>query len=109
MTVKELLSLLPIKPLSLPDAEREVEGVYMGDLLSWVMGRAKANQALVTIMTNVNVVAVASLLDLSLVVMCDGAMPDEDVILTANAKEVNMASFEGSVYELCSAFAKLGL
>jgi len=26
--------------ITMPDGEREIDGVYIGDLLSWVMGRA---------------------------------------------------------------------
>ena len=109
MTVKDVMHQLSLTPLALPDEGREVVGAYVGDLLSWVMGRAKADQALVTIMTNVNVVAVASLLDLSMVVVCDNAMPDGDVISTANAKQVNLLSYSRSAYELCAALSKLGV
>ena len=109
MTVREIAAELSLAPLSLVDEEREVKGVYTGDLLSWVMGRAKPDQALVTIMTNVNVVAVASLLDLSMVIVCDSAMPDASVVDTAKAKDVNLFTFGGTAYELCAALAQLGL
>ena len=45
------------------DTTREVKGCYCGDLLSWVMGRAKADDAWLTVMGNVNAIAVASLAD----------------------------------------------
>ena len=32
------------------DTTREVKGCYCGDLLSWVMGRAKADDAWLTVM-----------------------------------------------------------
>lgn len=109
MTVKDLLSKLPLTPLALPCDSREIKGAYTGDLLSWVMGRAKADQALVTIMTNVNVLAVASLLDLSAVILCDSVTPDDSVIATALEKEVNLLSFEGTSYEMCAALCRLGI
>lgn len=40
------------------DTTREVKGCYCGDLLSWVMGRAKADDAWLTVMGNVNAIAV---------------------------------------------------
>ena len=61
MTVANLAALDGICALICPDPEREIGGVYIGDLLSWVMGRAKADDAWITIMTNINVVAVAAL------------------------------------------------
>ena len=36
----------------MPQGEREIDGVYVGDLLSWVMGRAQSDNAWVTIMSN---------------------------------------------------------
>ncbi len=42
MTVSELASQLELTALSMPDGEREITGVYIGDLLSWVMGRASS-------------------------------------------------------------------
>lgn len=63
MTVNELSAQAEFKALTMPDGEREITGVYIGDLLSWVMGRAKADCAWITIMSNINIVAVASLAD----------------------------------------------
>jgi hypothetical protein len=49
--------------LNLSDGEKEITGGYTGDLLSWVMGRASCGNAWITIMSNINIIAVASLLD----------------------------------------------
>ena len=61
MRVSELIDKYGMKALSLPDPDREIAGGYCGDLLSWVMGRAQQDNAWITIMSNMNVVAVASL------------------------------------------------
>ena len=63
MTVSELANLPGIKAVWMPDGDRRVEGVYIGDLLSWVMGRAQSGDAWITIMSNRNTVAVAALAD----------------------------------------------
>lgn len=65
MTVHELAVKIGAEPVVLADGSREIHGGYTGDLLSWVMGRGKQDQAWVTIMTNINVVAVATLIDFS--------------------------------------------
>ena len=57
MTVSELAKSCEFEVVALPD-DRDVSGCYMGDLLSWVMGRAKADNAWITIMSNINIVAV---------------------------------------------------
>ena len=89
MTVKELSVAADFKILTLP-SDRTVEGAYVGDLLSWVMGRAREKQVWITIMSNLNVVAVASLIDLSAVIFAEGVRPDDDVIEVARSKGINL-------------------
>lgn len=98
MTVKELAEKYSFEVLALPDPEREIEGGYIGDLLSWVMGRAEASNLWLTIMTNMNIAAVAQLSDVAAVLICEGARPDENVIATANEKGVNILLTEGTAY-----------
>ena len=38
MTVTDLQNALSLAAVTLPEGDREAEGVYIGDLLSWVMG-----------------------------------------------------------------------
>lgn len=90
MTVKELAEKHSFEVLALPNPVREIKGAYVGDLLSWVMGRSKADNVWITIMTNVNVLAVASLTDSSVVIFAENARPDETVIKTACEKGINL-------------------
>ena len=102
MTVKRLAEENGFKCLTLPCPEREVKGAYIGDLLSWVMGRAEADNAWITIMSNINVLAVASLADVSCVILAEGVSLDEDVLATAAEKSVNVLSSELSAFEIAS-------
>lgn len=99
MTVNELLSQTCFEPASLPDGERVIDGVYIGDLLSWVMGRARENNAWLTIMSNVNVVAVASLTDVSCVILCEDVTLEEDILKTASDKGINVILSPLTAYE----------
>ena len=101
MTVSALQAKCGLKVLSMPAPDREIAGVYTGDLLSWVMGRAKPDQAWVTIMTNINVPAVASLIDLSVVICCENSEPENDVIEAAKEKGVNILLVSKPAYETC--------
>ena len=101
MTVCELAQQLALTPLALPDGDRPVEGGYCGDLLSWVMGRAQSGQAWVTIMTNINVVAVAALTDVACVILAEGSAPEADVIARAESQGINLLQSEKASYELC--------
>lgn len=99
MTVKELSAKRGFEVLALPSPERAVDGVYIGDLLSWVMGRARENNAWITIMSNVNVIAVATLTDVSCVIFAEGVIPDAELIALANSKNVNLLRSGAAAYE----------
>ena len=107
MTVNELSKALGCKVLCMPDGEREVTGGYCGDLLSWVMGRAEPNCVWATIMTNLNVVAVATLADVAVTVICENSEIGDDVIKTALDKNVNLVRSSMPIYEFCVALSKL--
>ncbi len=99
MTVNDLLLNENFSVVTLPDAEREISDVYIGDLLSWVMGRAKSDDAWITIMSNVNILAVATLADTSCIILAEGVTVDESIKATAETKGVNILSTQLSAYE----------
>lgn len=107
MTVHEMAKMLELTPLSVTDGERAFSGVYIGDLLSWVMGRAKSDNVWITIMSNINIVAVASLADVACIILAEGVTVDETVRTTAEAKGINLYSSEKTAYELASMLARI--
>ena len=106
MTVSEFAKKEGMKILCMPDGTREIKGGYTGDLLSWVMGRAKADDAWVTIMSNGNVVAVAALTDVACVIFAEGVEPDSTVIETATQKGINLLSCERDAFSICRTLAE---
>ena len=105
MTVREMAEQLSLKPLAVADGERAIEGVYIGDLLSWVMGRASSGDAWITIMSNINIVAVATLADVACIVLAEGVTLDENVKQTAEQKGVNVYTTDMTAYEVAAALA----
>ena len=99
MTVRELTTVQEFAIVTMPDGDREVTGAYCGDLLSWVMGRAKADSAWITIMSNINIVAVAALADVACVILAEGVQLEPSVAQTAQMKGVNILSAELTAYE----------
>ncbi len=99
MTVNDLLKSEKFTAISLPDSTREIKDVYIGDLLSWVMGRAKADDAWITIMSNVNILAVASLADTACIILAEGVTVDDAVKSTAENKDINILKTDMSIYE----------
>ncbi len=98
MKVKTLADSDLFSAVTLPDGNREIDGVYIGDLLSWVMGKAQADNAWVTIMSNINILAVASLSDTSCIILAEGVKLDDEVIKTALDKEINILSTDMDIY-----------
>ena len=99
MTVEKLAQCDGMCALALPVPERGISGVYIGDLLSWVMGRAEADNAWITIMSNINIVAVAALTDAACIVLAEGVTPDASVLATAEAKGINVLQSKKPIYE----------
>ncbi len=100
MTVKAFADRFGLKTLCMPLPDKCVRGAYVGDLLSWVMGRAEADNVWITIMSNANIVAVATLADVCCIVLSEGVSLDEDTVALANEKNVNILSTELSAYEI---------
>lgn len=101
MTVSDIITRCGLTVHNLEDGLREIEGVYAGDLLSWVMGHAEYGECLVTIMSNVNVLAVSSLLDLSAVILAENVKPDDEFLNLAKEKGINVLSSDKSCYQIC--------
>ena len=106
MKVCDIAEKLTLTPLSVADSSREVSGVYIGDLLSWVMGRADSGDVWITIMSNINIVAVASLADVACIILAEGVVPDESVCATAQQKGINIYTSDKTAYQLAAALAE---
>ena len=107
MKVSELCEALGAEAVVMPSGEREIKGAYVGDLLSWVMGKAETDNVWVTIMSNLNVIAVASLSGVSCVLFSEGVMPDADAIKRAELEEINLLVTNMTSYEACVAISRL--
>ncbi|MEE1048670.1 MAG: DRTGG domain-containing protein, partial [Clostridia bacterium] len=105
--VKELSVALGATVICMPDGDREVTGGYAGDLLSWVMGRAKADDAWITIMSNINIVAVAALVDTACIILAEDTVVDDDVKAVAEEKGVNIFSTDKTAYEIAVGLSEL--
>jgi len=105
MTVMELAERLNLEPVCVPEEDREVTGGYVGDLLSWVMGSAQSGDAWITIMSNNNIVAVATLADTACVILAENVSPDPGVAELAERKGINLYRSPESAFTLCAKVA----
>lgn len=77
------------------------QGGYTSDLLSCVMASAKNGNLWVTLQAHLNIVAVASMLEVAAVIITENAQPDEATIAKANQQGVILLSSSKLTYEVC--------
>ena len=110
MTVSELAKLIDAR-FETGDAgmEREVASGYVCDLLSWVMSHGVAGTAWVTVQTHLNVVAVATLLDLACVIVPEGIGVPGATAEKAVEEEVAVLTTNKTAYEIAVLMASQGI
>ena len=89
--------------------DTEVTWCYCSDLLSDVMANAEKDSVWITLQTHPNIIAVASLLGLSAVIISRGAVPDQETIDKAVKENIpllktKLPTFEaaGIIYSMLS-------
>lgn len=107
MTVTELAHVMDLTEYILPRPDMEVSGGYVGDLLSWVMGRAQAGNVWLTIMSNQNVAAVALMTEASCVILTEGVKPDEPLRQRALQQKINILGTKLSTFDAASVLKQL--
>lgn len=89
--------------------DREISGGYASDLLSCVMARARADNVWVTLQSHPNIVAVASLLNLSGIIVTEGAPLDPATIEKAREENVPLLTTPLTTFTVVSKLAALGI
>lgn len=100
MTVKELADsgLFEIVNLG-AEMEQQITKPFCCDLLSIAMGKAPAGGAWVTVMGNMNTLAVASLAEVGCIIMAEGAQLDEIALKKAKDQEITVLSTSEPVFD----------
>ncbi len=100
MTVAELLELDIFKVINKEgDTEKAITVPYCCDLLSIAMSKSPAGAAWVTVMGNVNTLAVASLTEASVVILAEGVILDEAVVSKAKEQRILVLATDQPIYE----------
>ena len=95
MKVKDIVEALNLKVLSgAQGLDKEVEGCYVSDLLSDVMGNVW-----VTLQTHKNVMAIASLKELACVILVKGLTPGDDTVEQSNEEGIPFLSTDAETFE----------
>ena len=107
MTVKDFIEKCDLKVHVEGELDREIKDCYIGDLLSWVMGRAPADSAWLTVMGNINSIAVATLADVSCIVLVESAALDDEAKAKAEMHDVTILSTDKNSYTLAVELSRL--
>lgn len=107
MTIREAASALEAKIVQDEFEDTVLTGAYTSDLLSDVMANAKDGGALITIQAHKNTVAVATLVNVSCVIVCNNRPLPDDMLEAARGEGIavllskeNQYTISGKLWDL---------
>lgn len=108
MTIENVIAVLNAVPLTAEtDVSKEITGGYVCDLLSLAMGKVQAGDIWITVQTNVNIVAVASLTEAACVLVAENMNVEESVIKKAESEGVVLLRTDKNAYEAAAEVSRL--
>ena len=108
MTTKDLIESTGLTPLTKFEP-RDVDGVFVSDMLSDVMAGAKSGNLWITVQTHKNIVPAANLVDAAAIVITSGKKVPQDTVELANQHDIAILWTELSTFELVGKLYSLGL
>lgn len=111
MNLNDIVDKLHLTPLT---AQKDYSAItptcgYASDLLSCVMSGAVHHSVWITLQAHINIIAVASLLDLSAVIITEGAKPDEATLAKAAEEDINLLSTDEPTFAIVGKLWEMGL
>ena len=103
MNLDELSKALELTLIAGETADKTWHGVYAGDLLSRAMSHVKLDNLWITIMSNANVIAVASLTEACAVILAEGVELLPEALDAAVDNGITVLSSTRTVNDLCIA------
>lgn len=101
MKIKELTEKLNLKVCCGANGlDREIKGGYTSDLLSDVMNNAEKSNIWITLQTHKNIMAIASLKELSAIVLVKGYEPEEDTRAESEKENIPILSTRQQSFEI---------
>ena len=108
MTVQELIDRKMFQEINIgDDTGRIITKPFCCDLLSIAMGRAPAGCVWVTVMGNLNTLAVVALTDAACVILAEGAALDEAAVKRAAVEGITVLRTEETVFDAALRISQL--
>jgi serine kinase of HPr protein (carbohydrate metabolism regulator) len=108
MTTQDLIERVGLKPMSRFTA-REVNGVFISDMVSDVMARAKPGNLWLTLQTHKSIIPAANLVDVAAIVIADGKEIPPETVELASKYDIALLSTGQSTFELVGSLQAAGL
>lgn len=108
MKLSELVEKTGVSPLN-DYKDKDVEGVYISDMVSDIITGAKANGILVTLQTHKSLIAAANLVDVAAVVFVRGKKPPGDVVELANKAGIGLFAIDMDTWSFATRLHELGI
>ena len=89
--------------------DSDIKEAFACDLLSWVVGHACPGCAFITIQTGINIVAVASLMEISCIIIVQNADIDKKVLDRALQENIPIVRTNLTTFEVCGILYKNGI
>ena len=100
MTVQKLIESGQFETVHVgADVGKPIKTPYCCDLLSIAMGKAPEGCAWITVMGNINTLAVAALTDAACIILAEGVSLDEAALQKAKEQEITVLRTEKPVFE----------
>ena len=90
MTVRTVIEKLGFQEVQAEFEDRELASAYTSDLLSDVMANAGDADILITIQAHKNTVAVATLIGVAAIIVCNNRPIPEDMIEAARSEQIGI-------------------
>lgn len=110
MTVQDIIALTQATDVT-PDTDKQETATcgYVCDLLSWVMAHGKKGMVWITVQTHMNVIAVASLMEMAAVILPEGVKMEAASLDKAREEGITVLESPLTAYALCTVLSSAGL
>lgn len=100
MNIQYAVNRFGFEKIVVPETSREISGGYTSDLLSDVMANAKEGQVLITIQAHKNSIAVATLIGMPLIIICNNRPVPDDMRDAAEKEGVAILRTKKNQFEV---------
>ena len=108
MTTQDVIEKIGLKPLSKFE-HRDVNGVFVSDMISDVMAGAKSENLWLTVQTHKSIIPAANLVDVSAIIITSGKEVPQETVDLANKYGIAVLSTELATFDVVGRLYQAGI